>query len=667
MAKRAARSVVKFSCILLFVFLSVPLRLAAAPPTATRGVLDLSQWNWERDGVVDLNGEWEWYWQQFHLPSYFYEAHPPAVTAYLTVPGVWNDAVPGSRWIKGQGYATYRLKIVSPREAKPLALKVLTASTALELYVDGQKMGQAGKVGTTVGTMVPAFRPFEVTFMPASDTIDVVIQVSNFYYRKGGLWNVIKLGTADQIRDVRMHNLTRDYFLAGSFLLIGLYHLFLYIFLRRNPLPLWFSLFCALLIPRILTTGEYAINVWTDWSWSTLIHIELLSFFLTPPVLVVFSRHLFPHEISRRFTIWVSAIGLAFAAVVVFAPVVVATYAVRPFQLYALASAGLAMVAYVNAWKHKRIGSSYFLVGFAVLILVVINDILFTSFIVQTGHLFYLGLLFFVFSQALTLSRQYSMAFVQLEQANQGLEVANTQLTDKNQTIELTNEKLVKLNAELDGVVYRVSHDLRSPIASVLGLVGLARTENNPAELQNYMDLQEKTLRRMDLLIQDIIDYTQNHSTELKPDSVNFRTLIEEVLTDHSHLENAGQIDKTVEVNQPCLFYSDPRRLSMILMNLISNAIRYHNLQQTKPYVHVCVEVMPTQADIYISDNGQGISQEHLDKIFEMFYRANYATKGSGLGLYIVKEAVEKLGGQVQVESVLGQGTTFKISIPCLK
>ncbi len=667
MIKRAACLLPTLCAVLFLVFATGIQSWAISPPNATKGVLDLSQWNWEKDGVADLNGEWAWYWEKLYKPQEFYEVKPPQVTSYVQVPGVWNSYVPGSPWLAGQGYATYRLKIIFPPTSKPLALKVLTASTALELYIDGQKMGQEGKVGTSAETMIPTYKPFQAIFMPASDTIDVVIQVSNFYYRKGGLWNVLKIGPADQIHELRIRNLTRDYFLAGCFLLIGLYHLFLYMFLRRNMVPLWFSLFSGLMMIRILTIGEYAINIWADWSWSTIIHVELSTFFLAPLILAIFSHYLFPQEISRRFVAWIVGVSLVFVALVVFTPPIVFTYAVRPVQVFIVISSAFAGAAYFKAWRNKRTGSTYFLVGFVVLMVVVLNDIMFTSFLVHTAHLFYLGLLVFVFSLALTLSRQYSMAFSHLEQANEALANANAQLTTQNQTIQHTNEQLTKLNAEMDGVVYRVSHDLRSPIASVLGLMGLARLEKRPEEIQAYMDMQEKTLRRMDLLIQDIIDYTQNNNTELKCESVNFHMLIEEIITDHSHLENADKITKTIDVNQPCVFYSDAKRLSMILMNLISNAIRYHNLHQEKPFIHVKVDVNPQTATIVINDNGQGISQEHLDKIFEMFYRANYATKGSGLGLYIVKEAVEKLGGTIKVESAIGEGTTFTIEIRSLK
>ncbi|MDJ1478984.1 sensor histidine kinase [Cytophagaceae bacterium YF14B1] len=651
-------------CVLLFPARSV---FANAYPQATKGVLDLSKWDWQENGITELSGEWEWYWNGLYSPEAFYTRKLP-VTSYISVPGVWNSNVAGSEWKKGHGYCTYRLKIILPDKKQLLALKVLTASTAMEMYVDGQKVGQEGRVGHSFVEMTPEFSPFEAVFMPTGDTLEILVPVSNFHYRKGGLWNVIKLGPAKDIQHLRVQNLTLDYFVVGSFLLIGLYHLFLYIFLRRNPSPLYFFIVCNLLSIRILTTGEYGINVWADISWNTLIHLEFLSLYLSPLVFVLYSRYLFPKEVSGVVTRWVVWIGFLFAGLTLLFPPDIFSYGVRPFQIYIFLIAIYGATVYFKAWKNQRVGSTYFLFGFVVLFLMIVNDILYTSFIIQTGHFFYIGLVVFVFSQALTLSRQYSIAFSDLEQANVQLETGNLQLKEKNKMVESTNEQLQKLNAEMDGVVYRVSHDLRSPIASVLGLIDLIRKDKTTGDslLPHYIDLQEKTLRRMDLLIQDIIDYARNNNTDLQLEEVSCPKLIEDILTDLSHLEEAIKIEKIVEVNQTGVFYSDTKRLNMIFSNLISNAIRYHNLNQSSPSIRIRGNVTPEKAVIEIIDNGQGISSEHLEKIFDRFYRANHATKGSGLGLYIVKEAVEKLNGVIAIESEINQGTTFKITLPNL-
>ncbi|MCU0352578.1 MAG: ATP-binding protein [Cytophagales bacterium] len=677
MMKSVTRTAALVGLFLLGVCISC--QAANKPPRAVKGVLDLRQWDWRRDGNVPLNGEWAFHWQRFYTPTQLAGPRTPQPTAYVAVPGVWNDYVPGSEIRRGQGYATYRLTVLVPANTEePLVLKVLTAATALDLYVNGQKVGGEGRVGVTAAAMQPGYRPF-LAWVPqaGTDTLDIVAHVSNFHYRNGGLWNMIELGTQEQVMQTHLRKITRDYFLAGSFLLIGLYHLFLWFFLRRG-LPVFFGMFCLLIALRILATGEYAIQTWVDWSWNTIVHTEFLALYLTAPVFAAFSRHLFPKEFSKRVFRWMAGLGFVFVAVVVFFPPLVFTYAVRPFQVFMIVSLGYGLWTYAKAWRNRRSGSGYFLAGFLVLFAAVINDILFTSFVIQTGHYFYFGLFVFIFSQALALSRQFSMAFVDLEAANRQMALANQELEivneetralneemkAKSDAIHKQNEQLTKLNSELDSVVYRVSHDLRSPVASVLGLIDLMKMEKS--EVAAYLNLQEKTMRRMDLMIQDIIDYARNNRTEVVPEPVDFQAMMAGVVEDHSHLENAGRIKTNVEVTQQGVFLTDAKRINMILNNLVSNAIRYHNLLQDQPFVAIRIRTDAQKAEITVQDNGQGIPAEHIGRIFEMFYRANEKTKGSGLGLYIVKEAVEKLGGTIGVQSELGKGTTFFITLPNL-
>jgi signal transduction histidine kinase len=637
---------------------------AAVPPSAVKGVLDLHQWHWESDGTVPLHGEWEFYWNQLYSSADLKEKK--VIPQHHRVPGVWNSHVPGNWFDKGKGYGTYRLKIVLPRNTKPLALKYMTAATAMEVYVNGRKISSQGSVGTSAQTMRPAYAPDYVPLPVQGDTTEIIVHISNYHYFEGGLWDTLSIGQENSIRQQWLGAINLDFFVLGCFVLMGFYHLCIYLFLRNNQAVLVFSLVCLLVAARILVTGEVIINLLTHWNWSVLVHMEFLSFYLLVPVFTLFSYYLFPEELSPRIlrlTFWVSA---AFIGIVVVCPPFVFTHTLRFFQALVLVLIGYGLLTYIRAWINQKEGSSYFLLGFLVLAACVVNDILHNAFVIQTKQLFYVGLFVFVFSQAIVLSKRFSLAFLHLQNANQELELANEELQTKSEEIFHKNEQLTQLNTELDSLVYRVSHDLRSPVASVMGLIDISRGEEDVNEVMHYMQLQEKTLRRMDALIQDIIDYSRNKRTELTHEAVDFRKLATDIIADHSHLENAERIDIQPEVDQPVAFVSDVKRLTIVLSNLLSNAIRYHDLHKEKPFIRLHVAVTPLEAVIEIRDNGQGIGAEHLDRIFEMFYRANEHAKGSGLGLYLVQEAVTKLKGTIQVRSERGQSTTFRVVVPNL-
>jgi signal transduction histidine kinase len=225
------------------------------------------------------------------------------------------------------------------------------------------------------------------------------------------------------------------------------------------------------------------------------------------------------------------------------------------------------------------------------------------------------------------------------------------------------NEDLRKANQELDRFVYSVSHDLRAPIASVLGLLNLIETEPDPNAQDHYHKLMNQSLHRLDNFIHDIIDYSRNSRLDNEAQEICFNELLEEVASGLRYMPNAHYVELIRKLDSSVPFWSDKRRLKMIFSNLIGNAVRYRN-PQVKSYVSVTTKVDESQILITIQDNGLGIKEEYHKKIFEMFFRAHEKSEGSGLGLYIVNEAVKKLGGSISVASQVNVGTTFAIRLP---
>jgi signal transduction histidine kinase len=231
--------------------------------------------------------------------------------------------------------------------------------------------------------------------------------------------------------------------------------------------------------------------------------------------------------------------------------------------------------------------------------------------------------------------------------------------------LETRNQELVKANFELDKFVYSISHDLRSPLVSALGLVALMREETEVSSLQYYVQMIDKLLIRLDDLVKDILDISINSRQENQKEVIDFRRLIDEAFDSHKFGHRLRHIQKMIHVDQKSIFYSDRRRLSILFNNLISNAIKYSSEEiGDNAFVKVQVVADKSGAEIVIEDNGEGIGEESIDKIFDMFYRATSNSHGSGLGLYIVKESLHKIGGKIEVKSQLGKGTYFRINVP---
>jgi signal transduction histidine kinase len=653
----------KFAYIFLFI-IAWHASLSQPKLQAERGVLDLRNRNWRTDGITDLNGEWEFYWKALYVPSSFDSAKiaPPT---YAEVPDFWNSLIPGLRLLDPAfGYATYRLKILCPLSNEKLALKFLTIGSAYKLFVNGKKVLEEGKVGTSQAAARAGFRPVIVPVTPENNELNLVIQVSNFDYDEGGLWDFIKLGTQDQIDIFWIRNVSRDFFIAGSFLLMGIFYFVIYFFFRRRLSPLYFGVFCMLLAVRPLVTDELAIDYITDWNWPLIKHVEFLSFYLAVPVLSLFSYELFPDEFSKKILRLILIISTPFLLLTIFTSPFTFRYSLLPFQAFMLLTACYGLVVYIKALKNKRPGSIYFFIGFILLFITIINDLLYTRLIIESVHLIYIGLFIFIVSQAITLSKQFFWTFARLEIVNKKLEETNQELTNKNDAIKEANEQLTTLNAELDSLVYRTSHDLRSPVTSILTLVEIIREEDDEAKRNAYLDLQKKTLFRLDSLITDTLDFAKNKRIDLNYEPVDFDELIKSALEAHIYSDNSENIRRIVEIDQQEEFITDKTRLDMVMNNLISNALRYHNQDKDNPYLKITVNATGERAEIRVEDNGLGISEKHLDHIFTMFYRAHKTPGGSGLGLYIVKEAIDKLGGTIKIESQVDVGTKFAIVIP---
>lgn len=229
------------------------------------------------------------------------------------------------------------------------------------------------------------------------------------------------------------------------------------------------------------------------------------------------------------------------------------------------------------------------------------------------------------------------------------------------------NDELKKINAELDRFVYSASHDLRAPLASLLGLVNVAMLENSSPKLNNYLELMRGSVNKLDDLISDIIHFSRNARLDITPEPVHFENLAQETFDHLKYLPTAGSIETSVSIEPYTNFYSDPKRLRILFNNLVSNAFRYHDLSKDTPFIKIQVCFKQDQAVITVTDNGKGIHPDHVDDIFEMFFRATEDSQGSGLGLYIVKETVEKLQGTIQVDSKVREGTTFTLHIPNLE
>jgi PAS domain S-box-containing protein len=250
-----------------------------------------------------------------------------------------------------------------------------------------------------------------------------------------------------------------------------------------------------------------------------------------------------------------------------------------------------------------------------------------------------------------------------------GLTMYSRDITNQTRTEDLLkkqNEELIRINSELDRFVYSASHDLRAPLMSVKGLINMIKLDPEKQNTDQYLALIEKSVNKLDHFISDIIHYSRNARMDIMPKQIDFQELLQESIDSLRYMEGADTVKSIRNIVQEAPFCSDYSRLLMVFNNIISNAVQYRDTRKENSYLKIDILVDEKRAILRFSDNGIGIPEEYVDKIFKMFFRANADSKGSGLGLYIVKGVLEKLEGSVSVQSRLGEGTTFSFEIPNL-
>ncbi|MGK5091577.1 adenylate/guanylate cyclase domain-containing protein [Deltaproteobacteria bacterium TL4] len=476
-------------------------------PKGVNGVLDLRAWDFEQEGPVDLSGEWEFYWEQLLDPNDFNYQNSPQKTGLITLPSVWNGYQVAGKTLSGEGYATFKLKVQLPEQKNQYALNLPEQATAFLLWIDNEVAGRNGTVGKTPSEMIPQFLPYATSIRHSSTTMELVLQVSNFYYRKGGVWYPIVLGLEPQIHKKRDRWIFLEVFLLGSILIMALYHLGLYSLRKTDQSPLYFGTVCLLISVRILCTGEKTIFLlFPDFSWELALEMEYISFYFGPPFFLMYVRSLYENEISEKILFMAQCLGVFFSLFVLFTKSSIYTHTAIPYQVVALSFVLYILYGLVLASVRKREGALLILGGMLFFSITFVNDLLYVNLIIATGNFFSLGLFVFIFSQSFLLSLRFSKAFVMVEDLSKNLEKkvehrTHELQTAQNQLLQI-NQIAKKVHSTLD--LEAASKTFITEVVPLIrskgsGSVLLYNEEKNTLMLHSSFGLNPKYVKEFEL------------------------------------------------------------------------------------------------------------------------------------------------------------------------
>ena len=430
-------------------------------PLAESGVLDLTEVPLQNN-VIKIDGQWEFFWNELIDPD---ELETRTSGNYIQVPSSWNKHKENVQK-SGYGYATYRLRFITNEDIR-LALKLPRIFTSYNLWVNGELVASAGKVGKSREEMTPQYLPLVALFNPRQGENEIVVQISNFNHRSGGILESIELGGEEPILSLRYKSLAREFIMFGSLMFIGAYQLAIFFFNKSVSSHLCFGLSCVMIGIRTVLVGErFFIYLFPDFSWEIAHKIMTLTYYLGVPLALMFFRSIYPRYFTKKMIKLSQFIGGVFGILVLLTPARVFTHINPLYQGWTVIAVIYILVVLTRLLVNKEKDAWFIALGGLALLLSSINDVVFLSIwmnddgplflrsIFRIGNLSSAGQLIFAFANAILLAKKFSNSLKQERVLTATLKDINKNLDglvlQRTKDLEKSNEKIEKQKLELE-------------------------------------------------------------------------------------------------------------------------------------------------------------------------------------------------------------------------
>lgn len=615
---------------------------------------------------LTLNRPWEFYWNQHISPDQFRRPRQAPLPDAVAPPQSWQALD-----YPALGRATYRLVIPRRNLPQPLppvmGLDFPSIYSAYRLYINGRLVEQVGRPAVAAAEEISRIHRTTAYFSPAPapnrgippGSLEIILQVSNHaYHIRSGLTKAPRLGTKTAIERQKHLQVARDFIVIGSLMLMGFYHIILFLLRRRDRVSLYLGLFTVdVAYRRFLISGEkMAFTVFPNLTVEAFNYLQLWGIYPLLALFLLYIYRLFPAAGHRRVVIGVTAVSaLYLAAAHLAAP---RHSLVTPFTPVLLFGLFYILFVLFRALRQGRPEARMVGAGFLFIFAVALNDILNTLGILNSVYLLGLGLWIFLFFQALTLARRFSRAFEQVE--------------DLSADLREKNESLQAMDRMKDEFLANTSHELKTPLNGIIGIADSLR-DGAAGELTQRQDENLELIalsgQRLYALVNDILDFSSLKNNTLKLDirPVSLRGVINIVTAITRPMTRQKGLDLRLEVPEDIPgVMADPGRLQQILFNLTGNALKF----TVDGALTLRAEAAPSAGKVVVSviDTGIGIDAEKQEAIFESFSQADGSISrrfgGTGLGLSITKSLLERQGGTITVDSTPGEGSVFRFTLP---
>jgi signal transduction histidine kinase len=678
---------------LLLSFSSFSLNAKELAPSAVKGILDLREISNPEHFIVRLNGEWEFYWKKILRPNDFTEGHYKP-DYYGRVPSYWTDYPAGSVKTEKFGYATYRLTVLLPKGFnKLLAIDLPVFDSSYDIYLNGKYLGGNGTPGKSAEETKPEYKRNFFRIDPESDSMNIIINVSNYDHRRGGFWLPVKLGTFSEVQKQLANSWAAEWSVISLLLGFSLFFLFFFIISPREKIMFFFSMTTIGLALRPLFTSHYLILNFFNMEWDWIIRAEYTGLFLILVGWVWYVMNLYPSKFFRMIAWGITIFfSVAFLATL-FLPVKIFSYtSIIYYPAMLLVIFYLLFMSFRGSLKKNVVDIAYFL-AFILLLVGGLHDMRVSLGRSDStiGYSLTYIIVLFVFIQAVILLYKWVRGYLDKEKLQNELEFLNRnlehlinertlELKTRNEEIEKQSSMIALQNIQLSDTIQLknrifsvIAHDLRSPVVNILYMLNLLKEKEYKEKYDTFANSSIQYAQLVISLLENMLVWGRDQEDKIKF-SPERRDLADIILTNLSIFKETSD-KKEISVNFTQVGNSnaffDKDLLDIIIRNLLSNAVKYTPrggrisiLLKDKMQNGECIMLK-------VCDNGTGIpetKQRYLFTATEIESTPGTENeKGTGIGLKLCYELVQINQGSIVVESKEGEGTCFIIMLPVAK
>ena len=678
--------------ILLFFFLSVILgafpKEGHAVSPSDRGELDLRNWTPSPTSEnIPLAGKWAFYWNHLFTPEQIHSSDLQPV--YVDAPSEWSRLSGDEGKYPNEGFATYHLIVHLNEKAvnQTLALQVPASNSAYKVWVNGQPLAQSGIVGMNKSSEKPWNISQVVYVTPATPSLELVVQISNFHQRRNGMWNSFLLGHSETIIRENLEDVTLELIILGSLLVMSLFYFFTYFFRRSDIMAFYFSGMCLMFSIRLSVTDGYILRYYIPDNTFLLVYkLEYLSINICLLLLIYYISHLFPeekHPVAAKILIYIGMGNLFF---IVVTPPDVFTYTIYFQFAYALLviSYHLLYVYPLAMYRRKQWAMANFFCSLLV-VAAIVNDWFYYIEGSSAVLMYYVGMFLFFLVQIITMANQMSDAYSRLEVVSNELLHLNTNLEHivsertralnaLNEELATSNDKLKKVEVSRRKLLSNISHDLGTPMQSALGFIEMLANGLIQENKEKYLKIVLNKLLFIKKLTDDLFELAKLEENQITYQFVeeNAAHYLNSIKQQFRHDFAVNNLLFIVDSFPPLLkdeqvyITIDVFRMNQVIQNLLQNAMKFTPAGGT---IRITSEVQRdmNKMMIHISDSGIGMDTMELSKAFNRLFKADESRTdggGMGLGLSIAKEITLAHGGDITVFSEKDHGSTFSIILP---